>query len=281
MCPASSNCPMKQLICISSEENERFKLARALTKGSGRKKHGLFFVETPLLVREVLKSDWRVEWVALTPQFAQTKTGAELIELAHKRSVDVMLMREKLLDKISTVESGACAIAVVKQRIQSIHDVHLEGRELVIVLEDIQDPTNVGSIIRVADAVRAAAVIATAGTADRYNPKVMRSSAGSALHVPVIKMGDLTELERWLRGNGFQIVATDPHHGECCYAHHFSERVALLFGNEARGLSERIRNIADVSLTIPMHGAAESLNVSHACAILAYEVLRQWHYSGG
>ncbi|MCS7253492.1 MAG: RNA methyltransferase [Armatimonadota bacterium] len=270
---------MKRLPCISSTENERFKLARALTKGHWRKKYGLFLIETPLLVLEALNSDWHVEWMALTTQFAQTEKGARLIELAKRQSVDVMLMHEGLMREISTLESGACVIAVVRQRHQHLGEITIEGRSCVIVLEDVQDPTNVGSIIRIADAVGACGVITTPGTADRYNLKVIRASSGSTFHITIVKVGDVSELERWLMENGFQVVATDPHSGECCYRHRFGERVALLFGNEARGLSERMRRIANVTLTIPMHGRAESLNVSHACAILAYEVLRQWHYA--
>ncbi|MFA4028810.1 MAG: hypothetical protein GDYSWBUE_000874 [Candidatus Fervidibacterota bacterium] len=270
---------MERLPCISSPENERFKLAKALTKGHGRKRHNLFLVETPLLIAEILSSGWDVEWVALTPQFAQSDKGAKLIELARSRSADVILMRESLMHQISTLESGTCAIAVAKQRHHSLHEIKPKVHCCIIVLEDVQDPTNVGSIVRVADAVGACGVITTSGAADRYNPKVIRASAGSVFHVNVVRVRDISELEAWLRENKFQIIATDPHHGECLYTHRFGERVALLFGNEARGLSERMREIADETLTIPMHGRAESLNVSHACAILAYEVLRQWHYA--
>jgi len=270
---------MKQLQCISSPENERYKLAKALTKGHGRKKYGLFIVETPVLVLDVLKGGWHIEWVALTPHFAETPKGMEIIELARERAIDVTLMKEKLMDEISTVESGGSVIAVVKQRRQSLSDIQLKERDCVFVLEDVQDPTNVGAITRIADAVGASAVIATVGTADRYNPKVLRSSAGSALHVAFVKVVSMGELHRWLEENEFEVVATDPHNGECCYSHRFSERVAFLFGNEAKGLSESMRSIADLTLTIPMHGGAESLNVSHACAILAYELLRQWYYS--
>lgn len=270
---------MEHLPCISSPENERFKLAKALTKGHGRKKHGLFLVETPMLVTEVLMSGWHVEWVALTPQFAQTEKGAKLIELAKSHKVDVTLMRESLMGQISSLESGACVIAVAKQLHQSLHEIELQGRCCIVILEDVQDPTNVGAIVRVADAVDARGVITTLGTADRYNPKVIRASAGSIFHVTIVRIGDLAELEKWICENEFQVIATDPHDGECLYTHKFGERVALLFGNEARGLSERMRRLASKTLTIPMLGRAESLNVSHACAILAYEVLRQWHYA--
>jgi len=270
---------MKQFQCISSPENERYKLAKALTKGHGRKKYGLFIVETPVLVLDVLKGGWHIEWVALTPHFAETAKGMEIIELAKGKAIDITLMKEKLMDEISTVESGGSVIAIVKQRHQNLSDIQLKQKDCVFILEDVQDPTNVGAIARIADAIGAAGIIATVGTADRYNPKVLRSSAGSALHITFVKVANTGELHGWLKENEFKVIATDPHYGECCYKYHFGERVAFLFGNEARGLSESMRSIADLTLTIPMHGRAESLNVSHACAILAYELLRQWYYA--
>jgi rRNA methylases len=142
------------------------------------------------------------------------------------------------------------------------------------VLEGLQDPSNVGAVVRVADAVGHWQFLHK-GTADPYAPKAVRASAGSLLHVPVVPVNSVSEAVNWLRANEFQIVGTVPEGGESVFEVKFGDRVAVLIGNEARGLSEEAKRLVDLSVTIPMVGKAESLNVAVAAGIVLYEILRR------
>jgi len=167
-------------------------------------------------------------------------------------------------------------IAAVRQpQAERLERLKIPTVATALVLEGLQDPSNVGAVVRVADAVGALAVLYTKGTADPYAPKAVRASAGSLLHVPVVPVNSVSEAVNWLRANEFQIVGTVPEGGESVFEVKFGDRVAVLIGNEARGLSEEAKRLVDLSVTIPMVGKAESLNVAVAAGIVLYEILRR------
>jgi TrmH family RNA methyltransferase len=262
---------------ITSRQNEIYRFLKALTEPHTRKKHKAFLLEGATFVAEALEDEaWAVLMVALTPEFSETERGQRIISEAQRKRVQVVLMAPALFEEISVTETPQGVIAAVRQpQAERLERLKIPTVATALVLEGLQDPSNVGAVIRVADAVGALLVLYTKGTADPYAPKAVRASAGSLLHVPIVPINSVDEAVSWLKANEFQIIATVPEGGESVFKANFGNQVAVLIGNEARGLSEEAKQLADLLVTIPMVGKTESLNVALATGLVLYEILRR------
>ena len=145
----------------------------------------------------------------------------------------------------------------------------------VVVCADVRDPGNAGAVIRVADAAGADGVVCCEGTVDPFNPKTVRASAGSVLHLPVVVAGDAGDVLEELGRAGLSRMAAVSHGGEPYTGVDLTARLALVLGNEASGVPARLDERIDVRVTIPMAGGAESLNVATAAAVLCFEAARR------
>ncbi len=262
---------------ITSRQNETFRFLKALTEPHTRKKHRSFLLEGATFVAEALEgAETPVLLVALTHQFAETERGQKIVAAAQGRRVPVVVMEAALFDEIVPSETPQGVLAVLREpSTEGWTKLTFPLTAQVLVLESVQDPSNVGAIVRVADAAGAAAVFYTKGTADPYAPKAVRASAGSLLHLPVLPVSSVAGIVAWLKERSFQIVATVPEGGVNLFAAPFASKVAILVGNEARGLSAEARQVADLQVTIPMPGKAPSLNVAVATAVVLYELVRR------
>jgi RNA methyltransferase, TrmH family len=139
----------------------------------------------------------------------------------------------------------------------------------------VRDPGNAGAVIRVAHAAGAAAVVCSEGTVDPFNPKTVRASAGSVLHIPIVVAGDTAVVADALAGHGLRCVAAVSRGGTPYGEVDLTSPFALVLGNEANGLPPQLAQRLDASVTIPMGGGAESLNVSTAAAVLCFEAARR------
>jgi TrmH family RNA methyltransferase len=151
----------------------------------------------------------------------------------------------------------------------------LRQADLVVVCADVRDPGNAGTLIRTADAAGAGGVVCCDGTVDPYNPKTVRSSAGSVFHLPIVAGGEAVAVVETLGSWGLRTLGTVVREGVDYADLDLTDRVALVFGNEAAGLSAEVVAALDQAVTIPMAGRAESLNVGVSAAVLCFEVLRQ------
>lgn len=148
-----------------------------------------------------------------------------------------------------------------------------ERAQLVVVMVDVRDPGNAGTVLRTADAAGVDAVVCCGGTVDPYNPKTVRSSAGSLFHVPLVLGDDPSSVLDGLSASGYRRLGAVVRDGEDYATVDWSSRIALVLGNEASGLAPSLP--LDGAVAIPMAGRAESLNVGMACAVLCFEALRQ------
>ncbi len=265
------------LLLITSRQNERYKFLKALTEPHRRKKRGEFLMEGVTFVSEALDEEaWKVSLVAVTPKCAETEGGRRIIAKGQSKGIPVILVAPALLNEIAPSKTPQGVVAVIQKPIsERLERLTPPKSCTVVVLENLQDPANVGAILRIADAVGAFAILYTKGSADPYAPKAVRASAGSILSVPVLPIASVAEAHPWLKEHGFQIVVTFPHDGENCFTATYSQRVAIIFGNEAKGVSAEAATMADLKVSIPMVGQAPSLNVSVAAGVLLYELLRR------
>ena len=213
----------------------------------------MFVVEGPSLVLQAEAAGWEIE-----AQFVAPGTGAVAA------SGDVFELAPNVIERVASTEAPQPVMAVVRRRPMVLPaDV-----DFVMVADRLADPGNAGTIIRSAEAAGAQAVVFTPGSVDPFNPKVIRSSAGSLFRVPVLSAG-FDEL----RAVGLRVLATSSHHGDAYTDVDLTGPVALVLGNEAHGVPDDAA--ADGWITIPHAGATESLNVAMAATVLAFEVARQ------
>lgn len=260
-------------LMIDNPRSPRVRAAAKLAKKNQRAKTGLFLLEGPQAVTEALR--FRPELIRdLFLTSAAMDRHVALVRAADDADVIVEAVNDAVLDAIADTVTPQGVVAVCAQFPVALDE--LLGRELrlVAVLDEVRDPGNAGTIIRVADAAGADAVILTGTSVDVYNPKAVRATTGSLFHVPVV-VGVLLEptLER-LRKGGARVLAADVSGDDLLSVRSdgdLSGPTAWLFGNEARGLTPEQLALADRAVIVPIYGHAESLNLATAAAVCLYE----------
>ena len=253
---------------ITSTSNEQIKkLIQLKEKSKVRKTTGTFTVEGKKMFVEIPAEDLVSVYVSET----FLKENGELV-----KDKKYQIVSNQVFKKISDTVTPQGIVAVVKQKSYSI-DYIIEKRNkeksCIVVLDRLQDPGNMGTIVRTGEAAGISGIIMSKDSADIYNPKVIRSTMGSIFRVPFSIVDDLAAAVDTLKDNGITTYAAHLK-GELYNSGSLTKDCALLIGNEARGLSEEISAKADKQIKIPMHGKVESLNAAVATAILMYEAAR-------
>jgi len=257
---------------ILSKDNTRLKELRKALAASGRDTRPLAAIEGPKMLEEAL----RAELCVATVFVAQ---GAEdLIEALHlPPDTEILHLPKKLLDAALATETPQPVAALVELPQWTWEDVlglHGTTAPLVVVLAGIQDPGNLGTILRSAEAFGATGIVSLPGTVKARNSKAVRASAGSVFRVPLITAGERECFER-MREAGVKILATAVRGAQPANQAGMAEPVALLIGNEGSGVPGNLAAKADVKITIPCPGPVESLNAAVATGVLLYEAARQ------
>jgi len=235
-------------------------------------------VEGAELLSTALEAGTPIESVYVAPEGRANPAVAEVVEQVFSAGVRVFDLAPGVIERISDTVTPQPIVAVVGFVPAKLDD--LEGASMVVVCVDVRDPGNAGTMIRTADAAGVDAVVCCDGTVDPTNPKTVRASAGSLFHIPVVAGGDAGLVIEKLRNWGLTTVGTDVRNGVDYTTFDWRQRVAVVFGNEASGLSASVKEQLDESVSVPMEGQAESLNVSVSTAVLCFEALRQRRAAG-
>lgn len=254
---------------LTSLKNDLVKRAASLKMKKYRQKEGLFLLEGKRAVEEALASHWTLRALF----FTRLPEGWE--RRAEESTLSWYEVPLAVLQKITATEDPQSVAALVEIRQENL-DSFAPERGLVLVLDQIRDPGNLGTLIRTADALGAAGVVLLEDTADLYNPKVVRSTMGSLFHLPVCTGVKAGELEAWCRKNGYALWATALEGAEDVTKLQWPAKTALVLGSEAEGVSPEILAAADQKVKIPMAGQAESLNVAVAGGIVMFEAARSF-----
>lgn len=261
---------------ITSANNSAVKQAIALHQKKYRDQTGQFIAEGIRLIEEVIDSGWETECLFLTEKGLKGGRAAALVDCLLSRHCRIIKVPDVIFDKIASTENSQGVLAVVKKQIIDFSNVLNSKKDpLIVILDSIQDPGNLGSIIRTVDAADWTVVLLTEGCVDVYSEKVVRASMGSLFHVPVIEKCKRDEIFDILREKGIDVLATSLEHSQSYLQTDFSKPLAVIFGNEGNGVSQEMIARADASIHIPLVGKAESLNVAAAAAIILYEAVRQ------
>ncbi|MDR1773664.1 MAG: RNA methyltransferase [Clostridioides sp.] len=294
---------------ITSRENEKLKFARSLLKSKTRAKESKFIAEGYRILTLALDSNSKIDYIIINEDFEKKMLeGKEeyknLLSDFASENIQIFKTSDKNFAEISDTENtqgilGICSfkkekfsninreVSKAKEKFLNINREVSKAKEkfsninkevskikennFLIVLDRVQDPGNMGTIIRTADAAGADGIVVLKGSVDVYNPKTIRSTMGSIFSIDIFYEDEESAIEK-LQSNGFKIVSsyldTDNFYDKVDYG----EKVALVIGNEANGISENIISKSDLLVKIPMYGKAESLNAAISSAILMYEI---------
>ncbi|WP_163970179.1 TrmH family RNA methyltransferase [Oceanobacillus halotolerans] len=242
---------------ITSVQNEKIKKWKKLLKRKGRLETNTFLVEGFHLLEEAWKSKWEIEDIIVQEDVSLPNWCQEY---------KVTTVSNNVLQALSQTKSPQGVVAVIRmQTNQTVTGPH------IVLIDAIQDPGNLGTIIRTADAAGFNGVILGHDTVDIYNSKVIRATQGSIFHIPVFYTNLLDQIQD-LKHKGYQIWATALKDAQAYQEVSVGEKVAILVGNEGNGVHSSLIDAATVNVNIPIYGEAESLNVSIAAGILIYHV---------
>ena len=256
---------------ISSKDNEIVKSVKKLKEKKYRDLENAYIVEGIKMVREAIEEKALIRQIIICDDCEKSDSIPKelMYEIA---KYDCTYVTSKVFKYISEVQTPQGVLAVIEKNSGDL-DINY-NEDIIVALDDIQDPGNLGTILRTVDSVDLTQILVSKGTADCYNPKVVRSSMGAIYRVKVIECEDLLETLKEIKKNKFKILVTSLGDSKNIYDMKYNKKV-LVIGNEANGVEERIMNIADEKIKIPMLGRTESLNAAVATGIVLYEYVRQ------
>ncbi len=251
---------------IQSSQNEKYKHFKALKQKKERISSGQYTVEGVKSVMDAISAKADILSILVSKEF-HSKNSFEYPK------INIYIISDKLFPALSTTETPSGIIAVIKIKEKS--EISLDTNKPYIYCDNIRDPGNLGTIIRTADAAGFGGIMLSPDSVEIYNPKTVRSSMGSFFHLPIYEDVKYSEISQF-KAQGFSIVCSLLDNDTIDYTlSDMKKPLILVIGNEANGISEEMKLLADEKVKIPIDGKAESLNAGVAAAILMYEVNRQ------
>jgi TrmH family RNA methyltransferase len=259
---------------ITSRDNSLLQHARQVRDG---KVDDLIFVEGLRLAEEVLRSELKIEAVIFSEELARKERAATAVDQLSKASHRVGSVSEKLLESISYTKTPQGIVVLAQRPASTVERLNIvsEVNSLLVILHQLNNPVNVGAIIRTAEAAGATAVIATRNTSDPFSPKSLRGAMGSAFRVPIWSGPDYVEVIDWCHSRNIITVCSTLSSQLTHTAMDWTKATGLILGPESTGLTDDELAVASLTVKIPMSGEVESLNVSVAAGILLFEAARQ------
>ena len=259
---------------ITSRDNALLRQARAVRDGKVRE---LIFVEGLRLCEEALRSSLPIEAVIYSNQIAQKPKAAPIIAELASAANRVGEVSEKLLESVSFTKTPQGVLLLAHRPLTNNSRLLGNGSNppLLVIMHEINNPVNVGAIIRTAEAAGVTGAIATAKTSDPYSPKSLRGAMGSAFRLPIWHGPSFSEVVDWCRTHEVGTVSADASSELAFTESDWTKPVAVILGPESEGLTDDELSAADYAVRIPMQGAVESLNVAVAAGVLLFEAARQ------
>ncbi len=261
---------------ITSAQNPKIKALLALQqKSSERRKTGLFVVEGQRELMHCVEAGMEVDTIFHCPQLESSTSSDTPMSVDSVRATrGIYEVAEHVYNKVAYRGGTEGVIAEVKTPARSITDLHLSETPLIVVLESVEKPGNLGAVLRSADAAGADAVVVCDPLTDLYNPNLIRSSIGAIFTVPCVACST-DECIDFLKSNDIRILTAQLQDSQLYYDTDMTCGTAIVMGTEATGLTDTWRKAADAHIRIPMNGRLDSLNVSVSAAILLFEAVRQ------
>lgn len=257
---------------ITSRQNPIVARYRAAARGDESR---LMLLDGAHLVGDAVAAGLRVETVAVTPAGRADPALHNLFSALGRTSAEIAEVSEMVMDAISPVRSPSPIVALAARPASNDAAIFPSDRSLAVIAVDIQDPGNVGAVVRVAEAAGATGVLVAGASANPFGWKALRGSMGSALRLPVASQPNVEDAITSARTAGCRVVATAPRGGRSLFDVDLRGPVAILIGGEGPGLPSALLESADERVSIPMQSPVESLNAAVTAALLVYEARRQ------
>ena len=249
---------------ITSKTNELIKHVKSLHQKKFRDEYKEYFVEGVKLINEAISENKEIRKILICDELLREEFSIPSEDI-------VEYVAKNVFEYVSDTQSPQGILAVIK-----MDEFNGEVCEnTVFALDDLQDPGNLGTILRSLDSAGINTLLLSKDTVDLYNPKVIRSTMGAIFRIKVLDNLDLKEELLKLKKAGYKVVITSLDTNEMHYNLNFSDRLVIVIGNEAKGVKKEIQDLADIKVKIPMLGRTESLNASVAASVIAYEKVRQ------
>lgn len=257
---------------IESLDNSKIKEIRSLHKKKYRKNHGKYLIEGKRIVIEALRHGTKIDKVIITPEFCDAITLQEIGSESELKNIDVLMVTKKVFNSLATTDSPQGIMAVVYKENLTLDEVlaNIPENPFIVTLERVQDPGNMGTIIRTAEAAGVDLIVVTKSSTDPYGDKALRSSMGAVFLIPIIEVEGMDWIER-LRKRQIRFIATDLSAKKSYSEVEYKGGVNIIIGNEGHGISRELLDQADEKTVIPIYGNIESLNASIASGILLYK----------
>lgn len=255
---------------ITSKDNEFIKHVKKLKDKKYRDQTGEYIIEGIKLIGEAIRERAKIKNIVICEDCEKASIPKNLMYYIAK--YDCVYVSGKVFSSITQVQTPQGIFAIIEK---NNNNVEIDfTQDIILAIDDIQDPGNMGTILRTADSVGLKQVLVSKGTVDVYNPKVVRSTMGAIFRVKIIECEDLVKCIKEARRHKFKLVVTTPNTEKTIYDINYKKKI-IAIGNEANGVSAEVQTIADEKVKIPMLGKTESLNASVATGIVLYEYVRQ------
>ncbi|MBP3463961.1 MAG: TrmH family RNA methyltransferase [Clostridia bacterium] len=255
---------------ISSKDNETIKKLKKLKDKKYRDQENCYIIEGIKLIKEAIQENAKIKLIIICDDCKQENNIEEDIKYEIAK-YECIYVTEKIFLSITNVINPQGMLAVIEKKKQD-SEINYED-DLFLILDDIQDPGNMGTILRTADSLNLKQIIMSKECADIYNPKVVRSTMGAIFRIKIIQSDNLVKTLKEMKKHKIKIITTSLQTNKKIYDIEYN-KTAIVIGNEANGVSKEILEIADEKVKIPMPGKTESLNASVATAVILYEAMR-------
>ena len=256
---------------ITSKDNELIKHIKKLKDKKYRDESNEYVVEGVKLVEEAVKENAKIKQIIVCEDTTRTYEIPThiMLEIAKYECISVS---DKIFNIITQVTNPQGIMAIIEKNAQNAKIDYTQ--DIIVVLDDVQDPGNLGTILRTVDSIGLNQIIVSKGTADAFNSKVVRSTMGAIFRIKIIEVENLAQAIKEMRKHHFKLMVTSLQTKNSIYDIDFNKKI-IVIGNEANGVSKEIQDMADEKAKIPMLGRTESLNASVAAGVVMYEYVRQ------
>ena len=256
---------------ITSKENEFIKHVKKLKDKKYRDKSNEYVIEGIKLIKEALQEKAQINQIVICEDCE--KSGILSDDLKYEiAKQECIYVPQNIFKTISEVSTPQGILAIVEKNNIKNKDSEIDyNQDIIVALDDIQDPGNLGTILRTVDSIGLKQILVSKGTADSYNPKVVRSTMGAIFRVKIIECEKLSETLKQVKAHKYQVLATSLKTKNSIYDIDYNKKV-IVIGNEANGINDELISKSDKLVKIPIYGNAESLNAAISAAILMYEI---------
>jgi TrmH family RNA methyltransferase len=259
---------------ITSTSNDHIKQIRKLRERKERQQSGLFYIEGLRIIGEAVQQGEALETLIVAPQLLKGDFSTRLIEEQKRKGTLILEVSQQVFESFALREGPKGLAAVVRQRWEKLVDISLRAGDIWVALDSVQDPGNLGTILRTLDSAGGCGVILLDNATDPYDPTAVRASMGSIFSQRLVKTS-FDEFAHWKQRSGVPVIGTSGTASVDYHYNPFPEALVLLMGSERQGLQEHHLQLCDQIVRIPMVGRSDSLNLAVSTALVIYEIVNQ------